>query len=103
MASECLSPLCPIMARAAVTADILGLKMLIVTAPTSVLGGFGMRLRRWMPVPRQQLGKFLHGMLGYSGKHIRERGLRANMVHLGGHDQAIPDCRPASATIGASE
>jgi hypothetical protein len=41
------------------------------------------------PIPRQQFVEFLDGMFGDAGQDVGEPGLRIDVVHLGGDDQAV--------------
>ena len=41
------------------------------------------------PIPGQQVGDLLGGMIGQSGQDIGEPGLRVDVVELGGFDQGV--------------
>src|SRR6478735_12435597 len=41
------------------------------------------------PVPREQIGDFVSGVIWKAGEHVSEPGLRIDVVHLAGFDQGI--------------
>jgi hypothetical protein len=55
------------------------------------------------PVPWQQVIELLHWMFGDIGEDMREPGLRIDIVHFGGDDQAIHDSGALSAAVTACE
>ena len=57
----------------------------------------------WTPVPRQQFVDFVNGMLGNTSENIGKPGLRINIVHFGGDDEAVHESRSLSAVVGAAE
>ena len=55
------------------------------------------------PIPWQQFVEFSRGMIGDTGEHISEPGLRVDVIHFRGHDQTIHDCGSLAAAIGTRE
>jgi len=51
------------------------------------------------PIPRQQFVEFLDGMFGDAGQDVGEPGLRIDIVHLGGDDQAVHNGGALAAAI----
>ncbi|MCS3453797.1 hypothetical protein M2222_009309 [Bradyrhizobium elkanii] len=51
-----------------------------------------------LPIPREQVGDSVDGVIRKPGQHVSEPGLRINVVHLAGFDQGID----SGGTIGAS-
>ena len=51
------------------------------------------------PIPRQQFVEFLDGMFGNAGQDVGEPGLRIDVVHLGGDDQAVHNGGALAAAI----
>ncbi|MCP1846024.1 hypothetical protein ACVIHI_008515 [Bradyrhizobium sp. USDA 4524] len=51
-----------------------------------------------LPIPREQVGDFVDGVIRKPGQHVSEPGLRINVVHLAGFDQGID----SGGTIAAS-
>jgi hypothetical protein len=72
-----------------------------VMAATS--GGFFKCRSVRPPIPRQQIVDPVSGMFGNVRQNIGEPDLRIDIVQFGGDDQAVHDCRPAAAAIGAAE
>ena len=54
------------------------------------------------PVPGQQLGDALGGVIGDASEDVGEPGARIDVVELARLDQRVDSCRPRSAGIGAS-
>lgn len=44
-----------------------------------------------LPIPREQVGDSVDGVIWKSGKHVSEPGLRINVVHLAGLDHTPTD------------
>jgi len=64
-------------------------------------GGLSEILRS--PIPRQKIADALGGMIGQTGKHVGEPGLRVDVVELGGVDEGVDGCGAIAAFIGAGE
>jgi hypothetical protein len=54
-------------------------------------------------MPWQQFLDPVGGMLGDPGQDIGQPGLRVDIVHFGGDDQAVQHCGALSATVGTRE
>lgn len=60
-----------------------------------------------LPIPREQVGDSVDGVIWRPGKHLSEPGLRINVVHLAGLDHTpkdtlswlFPSPAPASARL----
>ena len=55
------------------------------------------------PSPGQQLVDAFGGMIGQSGKDIREPSLRVNVIELGGRNQGVDGGGATPAFVGAGE
>ena len=55
------------------------------------------------PIPGQQFVQLLNGMVCDASQDIGEPGLRINIVHLGGNDQAVHHRGPLAAAIRTAE
>ena len=55
------------------------------------------------PIPRQQLVEPLNRMLGDASQDIGEPGLRINIVHFGGNDEAVHHRGALAAAIRTAE
>src|SRR5258707_10916536 len=63
--------------------------MVKTAAIAAMLGCSTVRLRTWPPVPRQELVDPAGRVLSDPGQHVGQPGLRIDIVHLGGDDQAV--------------
>ena len=55
------------------------------------------------PVPRQQIVEPVRGMLGDPSQDVGEPGLRIDVVHFGGDDEAVHGRGALSTAVGAGE
>ena len=50
-------------------------------------GGLGLQVR--LPIPGQQVGDFVGGVIWKPGQHVSKPSLRIDVVHLAGFDQGV--------------
>src|SRR6202022_324474 len=77
---------------------------MVKTAAIAAMSGCStVRLRTWPPVPRQELVDLAGRVSSDPGQHVGQPGLRIDIVHLGGDDQAVHRGGALPAAIGTGE
>src|SRR6266849_6200506 len=66
---------------------------------TRSCSGGGLRLLACLPVPREQIGDFVGGVIWKPRQYVGEPGLRIDVVHLAGFDQSIDGGGTMAASI----
>src|ERR1700687_3990594 len=77
--------------------------MVKTAAIAAMLGCSTVRLRTWPPVPRQERVEPAVQVPTDPGTHVGQPGLRIDIVHLGGDDQAVHRGGALPAAIGTGE
>src|ERR1700675_825225 len=60
-------------------------------------GGLGLLVR--LPIPREQIGDFVGGVIWKAGQHVGKPGLRIDVVYLASFDQGIDGGGTMAASV----
>src|SRR5260370_41090519 len=62
-------------------------------------GGSAALLLAGLPIPREQIGDFVGGVIWKAGQHVSKPGLRIDVVHLASFDKGIDGGGTMAASI----